>query len=77
MLSHRLAALVGVEMKLLASLALTRRMKGLLFSVSVTDPMTLVAIASLMTLIALLACLIPEPGNEIGSAGGARVRIGK
>jgi putative ABC transport system permease protein len=34
-------------------------MKGLLFSVSVTDPMTFVAIALLMTLIALLACLVP------------------
>ena len=52
-------ALAGVGIGLLASLALTRLMKGLLFSVSVTDPMTFVAIALLMTLIALLACLIP------------------
>jgi putative ABC transport system permease protein len=34
-------------------------MKSLLFSISVTDPMTFVVIALLMTLIALLACLIP------------------
>jgi putative ABC transport system permease protein len=34
-------------------------MKSLLFSVSVTDPMTFVAIVVLMTFIALLACLIP------------------
>ena len=52
-------ALAGVGIGLLASLALTRLMKGLLFSVSVTDPMTLVVISLLMTLIALLACLIP------------------
>jgi putative ABC transport system permease protein len=52
-------ALGGVGIGLLASFALTRLMKGLLFSVSVTDPMTFVAIAVMMTLIALLACLIP------------------
>jgi putative ABC transport system permease protein len=52
-------ALAGVGIGLLASLALTRLMKGLLFSVSVTDPMTLAVISLLMTLIALLACLIP------------------
>ncbi len=52
-------ALGGVGIGLLASFALTRLMKGLLFSVSVTDPMTFVAIAGLMTSIALLACLIP------------------
>ena len=54
-----LLALGGVGVGLLASWALTRLMKGLLFSVSVTDPMTFVAIALLMTLTALLACLIP------------------
>jgi putative ABC transport system permease protein len=52
-------ALIGVGIGLLASWALTRLMKGLLFSVSVTDPMTFVTIAVLMTLIALLACLVP------------------
>jgi len=54
-----LLALGGVGIGLMASFALTRLMKGLLFSVSVTDPMTFVAIAMLMSLIALLACLIP------------------
>ena len=52
-------ALGGVGIGLLASWALTRLIKGLLFNVSVTDPMTFVAIAVLMSLIALLACLIP------------------
>jgi putative ABC transport system permease protein len=54
-----LMVLGGVGIGLLASLALTRLMRGLLFSVSVTDPMTFIAIAVLMTLVALLACLIP------------------
>ena len=49
----------GVAIGLLASLALTRLMKSLLFSVSVTDPLTFAVIALLLTLIALLACLIP------------------
>src|SRR5215510_9750641 len=49
----------GVGMGLLASWGLTRLMKGLLFSISVTDPMTFAAIAVLMTFIALLACVIP------------------
>ena len=49
----------GVVIGLLASFALTRLMKSLLFSVSVTDPLTFAVIAVLLTLIALLACLIP------------------
>jgi len=52
-------ALGGVGIGLLASLALTRLMKSLLFNVGVTDPLTFAAIALLMTLIALLACVIP------------------
>ena len=54
-----LLTLGGVGIGLLASLALTRLMKSLLFNVGVTDPLTFAAIALLMTLIALLACLVP------------------
>ena len=54
-----LLVLAGVAIGLLASLALTRLMKGLLFSISVTDPITFVVISLLMTLIALLACVVP------------------
>jgi putative ABC transport system permease protein len=54
-----LLVLAGVGIGLLASLALTRLMKGLLFSVSVTDPITLTVISLLMTVIALLACVVP------------------
>jgi putative ABC transport system permease protein len=52
-------ALGGVGIGLLASFALTRLIKSLLFNVGVTDPLTFGAIAALMSLIALLACLIP------------------
>jgi putative ABC transport system permease protein len=52
-------ALVGVALGLVASLALTRLMKTLLFGVSATDPVTFAAIALLLTGIALLACWLP------------------
>jgi len=54
-----IVALVGVGIGLLASWALTRLIKSLLFDVSVTDPLTFAVIAAAMILIALLACLIP------------------
>jgi putative ABC transport system permease protein len=52
-------AFVGVATGIVASLALTRAMKNLLFGVSATDPATFAAIALLLTLVALLACWIP------------------
>lgn len=52
-------ALVGVALGLVASLALTRTMKTLLFGVSATDPLTFIAIVLLLVLVALLACLVP------------------
>ncbi|HEX6729983.1 MAG TPA: FtsX-like permease family protein, partial [Pyrinomonadaceae bacterium] len=52
-------ALAGVVIGLVASWALTRLIKSLLFNVSVTDPLTFTVIAVLMILIALVACLIP------------------
>ncbi len=51
--------LVGVAIGLLASLALTRLMKGLLFGVSTTDPTTFVVIPLLLAAVALVACLLP------------------
>jgi putative ABC transport system permease protein len=50
---------VGVVLGLLASLLLTRLMTGLLFGVSATDPLTFAAVASLLLVVALLACYIP------------------
>ncbi len=52
-------ALVGVALGLVASVALTRTMKNLLFGVSATDPATFAAIALLLALVALLACWVP------------------
>ena len=50
---------VGVALGLVASVALTRTMKTLLFGVSATDPVTFAAIALLLTAVALLACFVP------------------
>jgi putative ABC transport system permease protein len=52
-------ALIGAIAGLIASLALTRLMKGLLFGVGAADPLTFVAVALLLTLVALLACYMP------------------
>jgi putative ABC transport system permease protein len=52
-------ALVGVALGLVASVALTRTIKSLLFGMSATDPVTFAAIALLLALVALLACWIP------------------
>jgi len=52
-------AVTGVAMGLLAAFAFTRLMKSLLFGVEVTDPLTFTAVASLLTIVALLTCMIP------------------
>ncbi len=54
-----LLIIAGFVVGLVASFALTRLMKSLLFGVSVTDPLTFVAITLLLTLVALFACYIP------------------
>ena len=54
-----LMTLGGVAIGLLASFALTRLMRSLLFSVSVTDPLTFAVIALLLIFVSVLACVIP------------------
>jgi predicted permease len=52
-------AFLGVAIGLVASFALARLMAKLLFGVSAHDPITLAGVASLLVLIALMACYIP------------------
>ena len=52
-------ALVGVAFGLVGALLLTRLMERMLFGVSPRDPVTLVAVACLLTLVAILASYLP------------------
>jgi putative ABC transport system permease protein len=51
--------LLGVVSGMAAAFGLTRLMKGLLFEVKATDPLTFAAVAALLAVVALLACWIP------------------
>jgi predicted permease len=51
--------LIGVAIGLLGAWALTRSLATLLFGVSATDPLTFVAIAALLTLVAVVASALP------------------
>jgi putative ABC transport system permease protein len=52
-------ALVGVALGLVASFGLTRLMSNLLVGVGATDPLTFGAIALLLSLVSLVAALVP------------------
>jgi putative ABC transport system permease protein len=52
-------ALSGIAIGLALSLGLTRLISGLLYGVTANDPLTFVAIALLLTFVALVACYIP------------------
>jgi putative ABC transport system permease protein len=52
-------AVVGCAIGLATSLALTRVMQALLFGVSATDPLPIVASGFLLLAVALLACWLP------------------
>jgi putative ABC transport system permease protein len=53
------AAILGIALGIAAALALTRLMASLLFGVSAADPLTFLAVALLLTLVALAASYIP------------------
>jgi putative ABC transport system permease protein len=50
---------VGVVLGLLGAIAVTRVMSTLLFDVTAKDPATFVAVATLLTLVAFIACYVP------------------
>jgi putative ABC transport system permease protein len=51
--------LAGLAIGVAASFALTRLMSSLLYGVSTLDPLTFVAVAALLSSVALLACYLP------------------
>jgi ABC-type antimicrobial peptide transport system permease subunit len=59
-LSHSVKmAMLGVVIGIAASLALTRLMAKMIFGVSATDPLTFLAVAAVLTFVALAASYIP------------------
>ena len=52
-------AIIGTAIGLVASLALTRLMRSLLFEVTPTDGLTFVIVSVVLLTVALLACYIP------------------
>jgi putative ABC transport system permease protein len=52
-------AVIGTVIGLIASLALTRLLRSLLFEVTPTDGLTFVIVSAVLLVVALLACYIP------------------
>ena len=50
---------IGVGLGLLGAIALTRLMSSLLFGVGARDPITFVSVATLLAMVAFVACCIP------------------
>jgi putative ABC transport system permease protein len=54
-----LLAVIGAVLGIAAGFAGTNLMRGLLFSITPTDPATFVAVPVLLIVVALLACYVP------------------
>jgi len=54
-----LLTLVGVIIGVAGALGLTRVMASLLFGVTAKDPLTFIAVAVVLALVVLVACLVP------------------
>jgi ABC-type antimicrobial peptide transport system permease subunit len=52
-------AFIGIGSGLIGALALTRLISGLLYEVKPFDPVTFLVVSVLLTIVALLACLLP------------------
>ncbi len=52
-------ALIGIAIGVIAALILLRLMRGLLYEVNSTDPVTFVAVIGALLLVAILACFVP------------------
>jgi ABC-type antimicrobial peptide transport system permease subunit len=51
--------LIGVALGVVATLGATRLISSMIFGVSPYDPLTFVAVAAILSIVALLACYIP------------------
>jgi putative ABC transport system permease protein len=52
-------AVIGMAIGIAGSIALSRSIQGMLFGVTATDPMTLVAVVATLLAVALVACYVP------------------
>ena len=51
--------LIGLALGLVGAFSISRVLRGLLYGVSSTDPLTFVAVSIVLLIVALLACLVP------------------
>ena len=54
-----LLPMIGIAIGLVGALALSRVMRSMVFGVTASDPATLVAVAALLAVVAMIACLFP------------------
>ena len=51
--------LIGLGLGLVGAFSISRVLRGLLYGVSASDPLTFVAVSIVLLFVALLACLVP------------------